>query len=79
MTAIPAGYVTRARADHLTAIFFKGIREITDRLATRASERCAGLDADAVRTIFEEEAERAVREVEALHADLKARLLASDH
>jgi hypothetical protein len=80
MTNIPPGYVTRVRAEHLNRIFLDGIREIGNRFAIRAAERCAPeSDTHKVRAMLDEEAQRAVRELELLHAEVREQLWAPEH
>lgn len=80
MTPTPAGFMTRARADHLNQVFHDGVREILDRFALRAAERCTPeSDPEKIRAILDEEAARAARELELFHAQFREQIYASEH
>ena len=76
----PPGYVTAARAEHLTESFMDGVRAILDQYVARAAERCAPeSDPKKVRAILDEEGRRARRELELLQARHHEQIMASDH
>jgi hypothetical protein len=76
---VSPGYITRARADRLKKELDDGIDRIFDRIVERIAPRCADQPAKIVREILDEHARRAVKEIDALCAEFRARLYAPEH
>jgi hypothetical protein len=77
---IPPGYVTKARADYLTAHMLRSIDDICARVPDRIAARWpSATTPEQQRAVLDEECHAAAREIELLRVEMRALLAAPEH
>lgn len=77
---IPPGYITQARADHLTAELWRGIDEIVAGISKRFRARSeSATTREQCLAILREECDAADLEIQRWHQQLREQLYAQEH